>query len=162
MAGEALGCLTCRRRRDRVRALAGFLVPSRRALLQVFPGLPTALAPLASTAASYGIPAAGFGVLIGMPVLVDIGILSFVAAFLFQLITLPVEFNASRRAMAELDRLQLLNDEERAGVSSMLRAAAMTYVASAAPAAFYLVYFVIRIFSRFLGKAPPLLPPRLP
>ena len=122
----------------------------------------TTLAPLASTAASYGVPAAVLGVLIGMPLLVDIGILSFVAAFLFQLITLPVEFNASRRAMAELDRLQLLNDEERAGASSMLRAAAMTYVASAAPAAFYLGYLVIRIFSRILGKAPPLLPPRLP
>ena len=122
----------------------------------------TALAPVASTAASYGIPAAVFGAIIGLPVLIDIGILSFVAAFLFQLITLPVEFNASRRAMAELDRLNLLNDEERQGARSMLRAAAMTYVASAAPAALYLVYLVVRVARWIFGKTPPLPPPRLP
>ncbi len=122
----------------------------------------TALAPLASTAARFGIPAAVFGALVGMPVLIDIGILSFVAAFVFQLITLPVEFNASRRAMAELDRLHLLADDERDGARSMLRAAAMTYVASAAPAALYLVYLVIRIARWVLGKTPPLPPPRLP
>ena len=122
----------------------------------------TALAPLASTAASYGIPAAIFGAVIGLPVLIDIGILSFVAAFLFQLITLPVEFNASRRAMAELDRLKLLNDEEREGASSMLRAAAMTYVASAAPAALYLIYLIVRVARWVIGKTPPLPPPRLP
>lgn len=122
----------------------------------------TALAPLASTAARYGIPAAVFGVIMGLPVLVDIGILGFVAAFLFQLITLPVEFNASRRAMAELERLHLVNDEERAGARSMLRSAAMTYVASAAPAALYLVYLVIRVVRWALGKTPPPPPVRLP
>ena len=122
----------------------------------------TALAPLASTAASYGVPAAVFGLMIGMPVLIDIGILSFAAAFLFQLITLPVEFNASRRALAELDRLGMLDEGERKGARSMLRAAAMTYVASAAPAALYLVYLVVRAASWILGRTPPLLPPRLP
>lgn len=122
----------------------------------------TALAPLASTAARYGVPAAVLGVFVGMPVLVDIGILSFVAAFLFQLITLPVEFNASRRAMAELERLKLVNDEERAGARSMLRSAAMTYVASAAPAVLYLFYLVVRVGRWILGKTPPAPPPRLP
>lgn len=122
----------------------------------------TALAPLASAAASYGVPAAVFGVIIGLPVLVDVGILSFVGAFLFQLITLPVEFNASRRAMAELERLNLLNANERQGARSMLRSAAMTYVASAAPAALYLVYLVVRVARWILGKTPPVPPPRLP
>lgn len=122
----------------------------------------TALAPLASTAARFGIPAAIFGVFVGMPVLVDIGILSFVAAFVFQLITLPVEFNASRRALAELDRLRLVDDDERKGAQSMLRAAAMTYVAGAAPAALYLVYLIIRAARWLFGKTPPIPPARLP
>ena len=49
---------------------------------------------------------------------------------MFQLITLPVEFDASNRAKKELVKLNLANDEEENGVSRMLGAAAMTYVAS--------------------------------
>ena len=47
----------------------------------------------------------------------------------FQLVTLPVEFDASKRAIEELKRLSLINSEEETGVSKMLRAAAFTYVA---------------------------------
>ncbi len=122
----------------------------------------TALAPVARFAARYGIPAAIFGSLLGMPALTDIGVLSFVGAFVFQIITLPVEFDASRRALAELDRLQMIDHEERRGARSMLRAAAMTYVAGAASAAVYVVYLALVVGRFLLGKPPPVPPPRLP
>ncbi|MDJ0941775.1 MAG: zinc metallopeptidase [Woeseiaceae bacterium] len=122
----------------------------------------TAMAPVARFAARYGIPAAIFGSLLGMPALTDIGVLSFVGAFAFQIVTLPVEFDASRRALAELDRLQMINHEERRGARSMLRAAAMTYVAGAASAAVYVVYLALVVGRFLLGKPPPVPPPRLP
>lgn len=53
-----------------------------------------------------------------------------VATLIFQLVTLPVEFNASSRAKKELLDLNIIDSEEHKGVSKMLRAAAMTYVAS--------------------------------
>ena len=65
-------------------------------------------------------------------VLVNIGIACFGLSFLFQMITLPVEFNASRRAMAAIDEAGILTDEERRGARRTLTAAAMTYVAAAA------------------------------
>jgi len=49
---------------------------------------------------------------------------------LFQLVTLPVEFDASKRAQNELDKLNLVSNDEMVGVKNMLSAAAMTYVAS--------------------------------
>ena len=59
-----------------------------------------------------------------------IGILLFSLTTLFQLITLPVEFNASRRALAAIESRDLLTDDELRGARSVLRAAAMTYVAA--------------------------------
>lgn len=64
--------------------------------------------------------------------LVYIGIACFGLSFLFQMITLPVEFNASRRALVAIEEGQLLTDEELVGARRTLRAAAMTYVAAAA------------------------------
>ena len=64
--------------------------------------------------------------------LVYIGILCFALSLAFQLVTLPVEFNASRRAMAAIDEAELLTQEERRGARKTLSAAAMTYVAAAA------------------------------
>lgn len=61
---------------------------------------------------------------------IDIGIAAFGLSFLFQLITLPVEFNASRRAMQAIESEDLLTSEERTGARKTLRAAAMTYVAA--------------------------------
>jgi len=122
----------------------------------------TAMAPLANVAARFSIPAAVAGAFLGMPLLTQLGVLGFVGAFAFQLITLPVEFNASKRALEQLNRLQLLNEEEKKGAKSMLRAAAMTYVAGAASAAVYVLYLVLMAGRWMLGKAPPLPPPRLP
>jgi Zn-dependent membrane protease YugP len=58
---------------------------------------------------------------------------------LFQLVTLPVEFDASRRAKEQLFRLGLVQEDERAGVSEVLSAAAMTYVAALVTAVFQLL-----------------------
>ena len=62
--------------------------------------------------------------------LIDLGIIFFAATLLFQLVTLPVEFNASRRAVAILDGNAYLTKPELSGAKSMLSAAAMTYVAA--------------------------------
>lgn len=62
--------------------------------------------------------------------LVYIGIAAVAVGVFFQLITLPVEFNASKRAEKELVNLGLVNDSDLSGVKEMLRAAALTYVAS--------------------------------
>ena len=64
--------------------------------------------------------------------MINIGILLFASAAIFQFITLPVEFNASRRAIASLRRSNMLNEEELSGTKKVLSAAAMTYVAALA------------------------------
>ncbi len=62
--------------------------------------------------------------------LVDFAIILYGAVVLFSLITLPVEFDASRRAVVTLDEYGILSTEENAAAKKVLRAAAMTYVAS--------------------------------
>jgi len=76
--------------------------------------------------------------------LVKIGILLFSAVVAFQLITLPVEFNASSRAKQILSAQGLVSTGELQGVNRVLSAAAMTYVAAAASAIMTLLYFLIR------------------
>jgi Zn-dependent membrane protease YugP len=65
-----------------------------------------------------------------MAPLVDFGIILFSLVLVFQLVTLPVEFNASRRAISVLDQIGILDGEELTGAKNVLRAAAMTYVAA--------------------------------
>jgi Zn-dependent membrane protease YugP len=65
-------------------------------------------------------------------VLVYLGIACFGLSLVFQLITLPVEFNASHRAMAAIEQAGILTEEEQIGAKNTLRAAAMTYVAATA------------------------------
>ena len=64
--------------------------------------------------------------------LVYLGIACFALSLFFQLVTLPVEFNASRRALQAIEQSDILNDEELKGARKVLSAAAMTYVAAAA------------------------------
>ncbi|MBR0415427.1 MAG: zinc metallopeptidase [Clostridia bacterium] len=90
------------------------------------------------------IPAANIGSSIGLPLciiglifssfsfLFTIGIILYSTVFLFQLITLPVEFNASSRALKTIRERGLLQEQEYAGAKSVLTAAALTYVASMA------------------------------
>ena len=102
----------------------------------------TALLPLASIGSQFGPLAAVFGLMLGATGLVKIGVWLFAAAVLFQLVTLPIEFDASRRALANLQQLGLVTQTDRSGARSVLTAAAMTYVAAAATAIAYFLYFL--------------------
>lgn len=124
--------------------------------------LRTALAPLAALAARYGVPAAVVGLLFGAPVLIQIGVLAYVASFAFQLLTLPLEFDASKRAIAELDRLGMVSEQDRQGVQSVLGAAAMTYVAGTASSAIYIFYLALFVGRFLLRKPTSPLPRSLP
>ena len=78
---------------------------------------------------------------------VYLGIACFGLSLVFQLVTLPVEFNASRRAMAAIQQGDILTKEEQVGARKTLRAAAMTYVAATAVALAQLVRLLL-IFGR--------------
>ena len=83
------------------------------------------------------------GVRIAGVSLIDVGILLFSFGVAFQLITLPVEFDASRRALIQLNQLGLVSPDEQAGAKKVLDAAALTYVAAAAAAILQLVRLLI-------------------
>ena len=80
--------------------------------------------------------------------LIDLGILCFSFAVMFQLVTLPVEFNASRRAMAILEGSGYLYPDELKGARSVLTAAAMTYVAAMVSASLQLLRLVLLFGNR--------------
>lgn len=80
-------------------------------------------------------------------ILIYIGIACFSLSLIFQLVTLPVEFNASRRAMDAIDSMNILTDEEQQGARKTLRAAAMTYV-MATLAAFTQLLRLVLLFGR--------------
>ena len=80
--------------------------------------------------------------------IIDIGIFLFSFAVIFQLLTLPVEFNASRRALVELERLGILGTQEVGNTRMVLTAAALTYVAGAASA----ILQLLRIILLFGGR----------
>jgi len=103
-----------------------------------------ALVPAANIGSQFGPMAAMFGLILGMAGLLQVGIILFTAAVLFQVVTLPVEFDASRRAMVELKKMGLATDQDSGGARKVLNAAAMTYVAAAATSIATLVYFILR------------------
>ena len=76
-----------------------------------------------------------------------LGIIAFSLSLVFQLVTLPVEFNASRRAMEAIERTDILTAEERKGARKTLTAAAMTYVAATAVAMAQLLRLIL-VFGR--------------
>jgi hypothetical protein len=83
------------------------------------------------------------GVKIAGVSLIDVGILLFSFGVVFQLVTLPVEFDASRRALVQLNQLGLVAPDEQAGAKKVLDAAALTYVAAAAAAVLQLVRLLL-------------------
>lgn len=89
-----------------------------------------ALIPVCNIGSTVGIPLALLGWVFNFSVLIYVGLGLYAAIFIFQLATLPVEFNASRRAVSVIDETQLLRDDEIGGAKKVLAAAAMTYVAS--------------------------------
>jgi len=108
------------------------------------------MVPLASIGSnmSWLIIMAGF--LLGALGLIKIGIVLFSVVVVFQLVTLPVEFDASRRAKQMIVQYGIVSDQEGVGVAKVLNAAAMTYVAAAASAIATLLYFLLR--SGLLGS----------
>jgi len=82
------------------------------------------------------------GVIFQFTGLIAVALIVFGFAVMFQFVTLPVEFNASRRAAVQLKELGLVNDAEAAGVRQTLTAAAMTYVAGALASVAQLLYFL--------------------
>lgn len=103
------------------------------------------------------VPVANFGSMLAWPVIligllfntrssgliIDIGILLFSAVVLFQLVTLPVEFDASRRALVMLRTQGILADDELKYTRRVLKSAALTYVASAAAAILQLLRIIL-------------------
>ncbi len=91
-----------------------------------------AIIPITNFGSNLAMPLILIGILLSFPTLAYIGVAAFGLSTLFQLITLPVEFNASRRAMTALEANSRLNDEQTRAAGKVLRAAALTYVAALA------------------------------
>lgn len=103
-----------------------------------------ALVPVVNIGSTIGIPLIFLGVLLSWnQTLIQIGIWAFALTVLFQLVTLPVEFNASRRAVAKVDEHGLLTTAENDGCKKVLTAAALTYVAAAASSILQLLRLVL-------------------
>jgi uncharacterized protein len=102
-----------------------------------------ALVPITQFASMAYIPIFFVGIIFHMlPVMLPIIIGTFAVMTLFQLVTLPVEYDASRRAKEQLFRLGLVHEHERAGVSKVLDAAALTYVAALVSSILNLLYYI--------------------
>ncbi|MCQ4726404.1 zinc metallopeptidase [Anaerotignum faecicola] len=117
-------------------------------------GLRSALVPLTNISSRMAMPMIIIGILLGSQAgsgmgyaLVQFGIVLFAVAVVFALVTLPVEFNASRRAVAMLGDNGILSGSELEPVKKVLSAAALTYVASAAVAIANLLRLVL-LFGR--------------
>ena len=104
----------------------------------------TALVPICNFGSTISWPMIIIGIFLGWNMtLIRLGIILFSAAVLFQIVTLPVEFNASSRALNILSSAGLLQGEENEGAQKVLRAAALTYVAGAAASILQLLRLII-------------------
>jgi Zn-dependent membrane protease YugP len=102
-----------------------------------------AIVPVANIGSAVSIPLILIGVLLRGSFLINLGILAFSLAFIFQLVTLPVEFDASRRALQILADGGLLTEEEVPQARKVLFAAALTYVAAAVAPLLQLLRLII-------------------
>ena len=121
----------------------------------------TKMVPIANAGARFGLPLAVAGSFFGSSVMVQLGVLGYVGAMLLTFLTLPVEFNASKRALRQLDQLGLISPDGQEGAREVLRAAAMTYVAGVASSAGYLVYLLMIAGRSLLKRPKPPLPPKI-
>ena len=103
---------------------------------------------MANLGSNLGIPLAVLGFFLGFTSLAYAGVIFFSFAVLFQLITLPVEFNASKRAIQVIGDADILSEEEKAGAKKVLTAAAMTYVASLAVSIASLLRLILTVNRR--------------
>jgi Zn-dependent membrane protease YugP len=107
----------------------------------------SALVPVAGIGSNFGPIIIIVGAMLGAAGLFQIGLILFAAAVVFQLVTLPVEFDASRRALVQMETLGIATTGDVGGSRQVLNAAAMTYVAAAASSVAYLLYYL----SMFMG-----------
>ncbi|HEX3050524.1 MAG TPA: zinc metallopeptidase [Aggregatilineaceae bacterium] len=110
-------------------------------------GIRTLLVPAAQFGPSVGIMMIILGVIMQATGLAMIGLILFGAATLFTVVTLPVELDASRRALKMLDQAGLIaSPQDREGARAILRAAAFTYVAAVATSILTLLYYAMLVF----------------
>ena len=102
------------------------------------------LVPTASIGSSIGYFVMLIGLFMASQNMVLVGAVLFSAVLLFQIVTLPVEFDATRRAKELVVAQGIISPHERQGVDRVLNAAAMTYVAAAVSTLFTLIYFLLR------------------
>jgi len=107
-----------------------------------------AAVPLAGFGSGAGIWMLVFGAMLGIAPLLWAGIALFACVVFFQIVNLPVEFNASSRAKAQLAELGIVNSQDMVYVSRVLNAAAMTYVAATLQAILTLLYYITRFSGR--------------
>ena len=110
--------------------------------------LRAAIIPVTNIGSQLSIPLVLIGFFVGAQPLVNFGLLLFATVAIFQLVTLPVEFNASRRAVTALEMGGSMSEDELRGVRKVLSAAAMTYVAALAVAVANLLRLVLRFGGR--------------
>ena len=104
--------------------------------------------PLANIGSKAGIPLAFLGYFLNFEPLAFAGVVFFAFAVVFQLVTLPVEFNASKRALNVISDVDILSEQEKKGAKNVLSAAAMTYVASLAVSIASLLRLILTINRR--------------
>lgn len=103
----------------------------------------SALVPVVNAASSLAYVSIFFGFIFGYMGMLEIGILVQFITLLFELVTLPVEFNASSRALKQLEGFHMFQEEEVEGSKKMLTAAAMTYVAALVTTLLNLLRFIL-------------------
>lgn len=106
--------------------------------------LRSALVPTAGIGSNIGYMLMLFGLFLSSTQMVGLGAVLFSAVVLFQVITLPVEFDASARAKRQVMQYALVGPGQEKGVAKVLNAAALTYVAAAASSILTLLYFLLR------------------
>lgn len=99
--------------------------------------------PITRIGSAMAMPLFILGLFLALPELMYVGIAFYSLALLFQLVTLPVEFNASNRAMAALDKSGMLSDSELRASRKVLTAAALTYVAALASSLLSLIRLLV-------------------
>lgn len=102
-----------------------------------------AIFPAVNISSTAAMPLAILGLIMGFPALIDIGIILFTIVVAFHMVTLPVEFNASSRAIAQLVQGGFIYEDERPLAKKVLSAAALTYVAAASVAVMQLIRLLV-------------------
>jgi Zn-dependent membrane protease YugP len=106
--------------------------------------LRNAVVPVASFGGGISMALLMIGMVMQAAALIQLGIIAYSAVVFFQLVNLPVEFDASNRAKAQLDALGIVPASQQQNVRNVLNAAAWTYVAGTLQAVLTLLYFILR------------------